>query len=518
MRLVHHSLEEAARRFPDKTALVCGYRRVSFGEIETAANRLAHALIGEGVARGDRVAVYLENSVEAVIALFGILKAGAVFTLVSPSMKTDKLSYVLLDERAAALITVNDSQRRGVLAGVLPRGHTPLVVWVDGGPRPATLPSVRFRHWDEMLGSAADYPPPVAIGPDDLATVIYTSGTTGTPKGVMSLHRDMVFASRAIADYLGNTADDVIFCSLSIAFTYGLYQLMTSMLVGATLILEKNFVFPYRALEIMAHEGVTGFPGVPTMFALLLGLKRPNEYDLSSLRYITNAAAPLPVQQLLEVRAIFPQALFFSMYGQTECKRTCYLPPAELDRRPGSVGIPLPGTDVLIVDSDGRPVPAGATGELVVRGPHLMCGYWEKPEETTKRLRPGPDPGELVLYSGDLFRMDEEGFLYFVSRADDIIKSRGEKVSPNEIESALHGLPGVLDVAAVGVPDEVLGEAVKVFVVREEGATLSERDVRSFCAARLEDFMVPKHVEFRTSLPKSDNGKILRKNLRICAA
>jgi acyl-CoA synthetase (AMP-forming)/AMP-acid ligase II len=303
-----------------------------------------------------------------------------------------------------------------------------------------------------------------------------------------------------------------------VAFTYGLYQLITAMLVGATLVLEKNFVFPYRALQIMVRERVTGFPGVPTMFALLLGLKKLASYDLSSLRYVTNAAAPMPVRQILAVRAAFPQAKFFSMYGQTECKRTCYLPPEELDRRPGSVGIAIPGTEVFIVDEDGNRVPPGTTGELVVRGGHLMRGYWEKPEETAKRLRPCTSAGEMVMYSGDLFRMDEDGFLYFVSREDDIIKSRGEKVSPNEIENALYGMEGVRDVAAIGVPDEILGEAIKVFVVPDDGWTLTERDIRAFCARRLEDFMVPKYVDFLSELPKSDNGKTLRKDLKVCVA
>lgn len=334
----------------------------------------------------------------------------------------------------------------------------------------------------------------------------------------MSAHHDMVFAARAIAEYLENSATDVIFCSLSLSFTYGLYQLLTAMLVGATLVLERNFAFPATALEIIEHERVTGFPGVPTMFALLRNFGGLAHYDLGSLRYITNAAAPLALDHIHTLRAIFPQAKFYSMYGQTECKRACYLPPEELDRRPGSVGIPLPGTETYIVDEADRRVPPGITGELVLRGAHLMRGYWGQPAETAKRLRPGPTPGEAVLYTGDLFRADEEGFLYFVSRQDDIIKSRDRKVSPNEIENALHDLPGVREVAAVGVSDELLGEAIKVFIVPEDGACLDERDVRTFCAQHLEDFMRPKYVEFRAELPKSGNGKTVRKDLRVCVA
>jgi acyl-CoA synthetase (AMP-forming)/AMP-acid ligase II len=381
------------------------------------------------------------------------------------------------------------------------------------------MPSgVRFCAWDDLLAAASAEKPSVGTIDLDLATIIYTSGSTGTPKGVMSTHRNMVFAATSISTYLENTADDIIFCALPLAFDYGLYQLIMAMRVGATLVLEKNFVFPYKAIEIMVRERVTGFPGVPTMFSLLLGLKDLANYDLSALRYVTNTAAALPVSHILALRAAFPQATLFSMYGLTECKRVCYLPPQELDQRPGSVGIAIPGTEVYIVDENGTRVPPGTIGELVVRGSHVMRGYWEKPTETAERYKPGPLPGETVLYTGDLFRMDEDGFLYFISRKDDIIKSRGEKVSPKEIENTLYAMEGVREVAVVGVPDATLGEAIKVFVAPQEGVVLTERDVRAYCARHLEDFMMPKYVEIWPALPKGGTGKIDKKELRACVA
>lgn len=518
MMLVHELLEETARRLPDRTAVVCGDERWTFAQIDAAANRLGNALISQGVARGDRVAVYMENSIETVVSIFAILKAGAVFSVVNPSTKADKLAYIVRDEQAVALITANDTQRRRVVSEMLQLAPVPIVVWAGGKPDGRIAPDIRFHGWADLLSAASEETPRAGAINLDLGTIIYTSGTTGNPKGVMCAHDDMVFATTSINTYLENTADDVIFCCLSLAFTYGLYQLFTAVQVGATVVLEKNFVFPQKALEIMNRERVTAFPGVPTMYALLLGLKDLARYDLRSLRYFTNAAAALPVHHIHQLRVAFPQARFISMYGQTECKRTCYLPPEELDRRPGSVGIAIPGTEIYIVDEDGNRVPPGTVGELVVRGAHLMRGYWQKPEETLKRLRPGSVPGEMVMYTGDLFRMDDEGFLYFVSREDDIIKSRGEKVSPNEIEHALFGLEGVLEAAVVGVPDEILGEAIKVCVVPREGASLTERDVRAYCARHLEDFMVPKYVEFLPEIPKSGNGKIVRKDLRVCAA
>jgi acyl-CoA synthetase (AMP-forming)/AMP-acid ligase II len=263
----------------------------------------------------------------------------------------------------------------------------------------------------------------------------------------------------------------------------------------------------------MARERVTGFPAVPTTLALLMGLRSFSRYDLRSLRYITNAAAPLPLNRISALREAFPNVEFFSMYGQTECKRACYLPPEDLEERPGSVGIPIPGTGVMVVDRQGHPVARGTVGELVVMGPHVMRGYWGKPLETAQRLRPSPVTGEKILYTGDLFRMDDDGYLYFVSRADDIIKTRGEKVSPTEVEMGLYPLPGVREVAATGVPDPILGEAIAVFISREEGATLTARDVRAYCARHLEDVMIPTYVEFCDELPRSDTGKVLRRRL-----
>jgi acyl-CoA synthetase (AMP-forming)/AMP-acid ligase II len=342
----------------------------------------------------------------------------------------------------------------------------------------------------------------------DLAAIIYTSGSTGDPKGVMLSHLNMVSAARSITTYLGLRESDVIACALPLAFDYGLYQVLMAFKEGATLCLEQSFAFPVKVLERMASERVTVFPGVPTMFSLLMSLNGLERFDLDSLRMITNTAAALSEAHIRRIRALFPNAALFSMYGLTECKRVTYLPPGQLDLRPTSVGRGMPNEEVWLVDESGKRLPNGSTGELVVRGSNVMRGYWEKPFETAQRLRPGIMPGEVLLYSGDLFRTDDEGWLYFVARKDDIIKSRGEKVSPREVENAIYGLEGVVDAAVVGVPDDVLGEAVKAFVVIKDGHSLSERDVIRHCLGHLESFMAPKHVEFVRELPRTDTGKI----------
>ncbi|HBW88475.1 MAG TPA: AMP-dependent synthetase, partial [Cyanobacteria bacterium UBA11149] len=278
-----------------------------------------------------------------------------------------------------------------------------------------------------------------------------------------------------------------------------------------TLILEKGFTFPAAILKRIEEERVTGFPGVPTIYAMLLKMDL-SPYDLSSLRYLTNTAAALPGSHIMEIRARFPGVKLFSMYGLTETKRTLYLPPEQLDTRPNSVGIAIPGTEVWIEDEEGKRLGVGEVGELVVRGSHVMRGYWEDPEQTAIRFRPGSIPGERVCYTGDLFRMDDEGFMYFVSRKDDIIKSRGEKVAPKEVENVIYGLSGVREVAVIGVPDSVFGEAVKAFVVVEENG-ISQTDILRHCRTHLEDFMVPKYVELRSELPKTPSGKIKKTDL-----
>ncbi|HIQ01481.1 MAG TPA: AMP-dependent synthetase, partial [Anaerolineales bacterium] len=347
----------------------------------------------------------------------------------------------------------------------------------------------------------------------DLACLIYTSGTTGEPKGVMSTHANMAFAASSIIQYLENRPDDIVINVLPLSFDYGLYQLLMAFNFGGTLVLEQSFAYPAAVLRRIEEERVTGLPGVPTIFAMLLQMDL-SRFDLSSLRYLTNTAAALPVEHIQRLREAFPQARLYSMYGLTECKRTLYLPPEELDRRPGSVGIPIPGTEVWIEDEAGNWLGPGEVGELVVRGSHVMQGYWGDPEETAKRYRPGRYPAERLLYTGDLFRMDEEGFLYFVARKDDIIKSRGEKVAPKEVESVLYRLPGVAEAAVIGVPDELLGQAIKAFIVCSDGHQLTEQDVLRHCRQHLEDFMLPRYVEFRPSLPKSPSGKIQKSALR----
>ncbi len=504
---VEDFLHDSARRFPDKIALIAGERRISYRALAADASRLAQALRSRGIGRGERVVVFLDNSPETVISIFAVLQAGAVFSVVNPGTKLDKLAYILNNCGARAVIT---EPRLEAVAAEAAKSAPSVAFTLS---TPFEFSEILSEKNSEITSNTKQQEP---TGIDlDLAMIVYTSGSTGFPKGVMMTHQNVVSAATSITTYLESAADDVVLSVLPLAFDYGLYQALMCAKVGATLVLEKSFTYPAVLLDKLRRERVTGLPLVPTVAAVLLQLKDLAPGAFPDLRYITNTAAALPPAHIARLQELFPATKIYSMYGLTECKRCTYLPPAQLSLRPGSVGIAIPGTEAYVVDEAGRKLPHGVTGELVIRGGHVMKGYWGDPQATERALRPGPFPWEKLLYTGDLFRTDEEGYLYFVARKDDIIKSRGEKVSPKEVENVLYELAGVREAAVVGVPDPVLGMAIKAVVSADPDAGLTERDVIRHCAKRLEDFMVPKTVEFRDGLPKSANGKISRSQVMV---
>jgi len=322
----------------------------------------------------------------------------------------------------------------------------------------------------------------------------------------------MYSAAASITAYLENVEDDIILNTLPFSFDYGLYQLLMSFKIGGTLILEKGFGYPFQIIELIKKEKVTGLPCVPTILAILLQLENLESQDLTSVRYITNTAAQLPKGYIPRLKAAFPNARIYSMYGLTECKRVSYLPPELIDKKPGSVGIPMPNLECWIEDEEGRELPPGEIGELVVRGASVMQCYWNDPEGTSAILKKGKYPFEKKLYTGDLFRMDDEGCLYFVGRKDDLIKSRGERIAPKEIEDVIYDIPEVLGVRVIGVPHEIFGQAIKAEIVIKNGSELNEKEVKSHCKNHLEDLMVPHLIEFVKELPISESGKIKRKD------
>lgn len=494
----------ASARLPEKTALVCGDERVSYAELQRRVAGFAQALSQSGVQRGDRVLLMLDNGIEFVVALQAVLLLGGVMVPVSPLTKAEKLRYLLGDTGAVALVT--QATLAPTWRAVLADAPALRSIWVAGQ---ADVDDARCRAWP--AASDVVLPEPTIDG-GDLAAIIYTSGTTGQPKGVMLSHDNMRAAWRSVQAYLQLREDDVIGLALPMTFSYGLYHVIMGLGLGATIVIERSVAFPVKLLQRFSAERVTMFPGVPTLFASLLG-QDLSGYDFSALRITTNAAAALPTAHLQRLRQVWPQIRFFAMYGLTECKRASYLPPEDIDARAGSVGRGMPFQRHWLVDEEGRDVTVGGVGQLVVAGPHVMQGYWRRPGESAEKLRPAPD-GTPALYTGDIFRSDADGYLYFVSRSDDIIKSRGEKVSPVEVEHAICHMSGVVDAAVVGVPDELLGEAVQAYVKITPDAKITERDVIRHCLAMLESFMAPKHVVFVDELPVTDSGKVQRSGLR----
>lgn len=518
MMRIESYLRFHAQNTGQKTALVTGQVRLTYAEFDAKAEALAHTLLAQNVKRGDRVVIFMDNCWQAAVSVFAILKAGAVFTLVNPSTKADKLSYILNDCTPSLMLT--QAKLLPVIDEAEAFAPIPAVIAVQG-PSRSKRACLSFETAIEALAGQEQVE---SGGIDiDLAMLIYTSGSTGRPKGVMMTHRNIEAAATALTGLLKNTADDIILSVLPLSFNYGLYQLLMAVKLGATLVLEKSFAFPQAVFDVMRAEKVTGFPIVPTMSAIIMQMRdlqaaaeeqetsgKASADFLPDLRYITNTAAQLPVPHIAFLQKVFPEAEIYSMYGMTECKRCTWLPPHMLREKPESVGIALPNSEVYLVDEQGLPVPVGEAGEMVIRGPNVMQGYWNNPAASAEVLRTGRNPWEKVLHTGDLLRMDADGYYYFVGRKDDIIKSRGEKVPPKEVETVLYTHPSISEAVVAGVPDTMLGQAITAMVVAVD-ATLSDKDIIRFCRQHLEDFMVPVFVQITNELPRTDTGKVSRR-------
>jgi long-chain acyl-CoA synthetase len=510
IRLLQDILSENVIARPDKVALICEKQRLTYAQIDTMSSRLAHALWQNGIKDGDRVLFYLFNSVELVIGVFAALKANAVFVGIDASNTFDTLHYIAADCDASAMVTYN--QRADAAARLLneiPSLHFAILT----GPKNDDLPNNLLSFEEIQAKYPPDFPPQLRIE-GDLAYLIYTSGSTGQAKGVMVTHRCCLFTINSSNEYLGLSEKDIHTSPLQLSFSPGINQLFQIFRAGGTLILEKSLTFPTMMLKRMEAERATGLAGLPTILALLTQIDL-SRYDLSHLNYITSVGAALAPHLIDTIHKKLPQASIYSYYGMAEASCSLGLEPEQICQRPTSVGRPFPGTQAWIIDENGQRIGPNQIGELVLRGSHVRSGYWNYPEGTAKRFRSGLVPGETVCYSGDMFRTDEEGYFYFVGRSDEIIKSGEKKVVPKEIENVLYNIDGVIEAAAVGISDPVLGHVIKAFVVLSEQAraTLTVETILLHCKQTLEAYKVPREVEIRDSLPKTSSGKIIKKNL-----
>ena len=482
--LLHELLRNSAHKYPTKTAVVYQKERATYSELDKRSDHCAHFLLESGIRKGDRVALFLDNSVSYVAAYFGILKAGGVVVPLNTQFVRRELESLLNDFTPKFVIT--DSVHVASFKNLVDSRY---LLLID-----------KISYESHCLVSSS-------VKPSDLAMIIYTSGTTGKPKGVMLSHENLCANATSIVEYLHLKHTDSIMVILPFYYSYGNSLLTTHIKVGATLVIDNRFVFPNVVLDLMEKEKVTGFAGVPSHFAILLRKSALRKYALTNLRYVTQAGGGMPASMIDEFTQALPHVKFFVMYGQTEASaRLTYLNPAFLKEKLGSIGKAIPGVRITVRNEHGEEVKAGEIGEIVAQGKNVMSGYWNSPDETAKVLK------KDYLWTGDLAKVDEEGFIYIVSRKKEMIKSGANRISPLEIEDVVCRMPGIVECAAVGIPDEILGEAIKLCVVRN-GVPFTENELLIFCKNNLASFKQPKTVEFFESLPKTNTGKINRSEL-----
>jgi acyl-CoA ligase (AMP-forming) (exosortase A-associated) len=520
--LLHELVACAASRTPAAIALTDGERQVSYESLLEAIRRFAAGLVQAGIGRGDRVGIYLEKRIETVVASFGAAAAGAVFVPINPVLKAEQVGFILADCDVRLLVTSPERlvtltemvDRCGSLARVVATGAEPGV--------PAGLPP---RLASSSWAAFVDTPPGAhhRVIDTDMVAILYTSGSTGKPKGVVLSHRNMVLGAKSVASYLGNHGGDTLLAALPLSFDAGFSQLTTAFHSGARVVL-LNHVLPRDVLKTMEREKVTGLTAVPPLYIQLAALKWP-EAIAANLRYFANTGGRMPLETLTLLRRHLPHSRPFLMYGLTEAFRSTYLPPEEVDRRPDSIGKAIPNAEILVLREDGTPCDADEPGELVHRGGLVGLGYWNDAAKTAERYKPLPAGGpwregglqlpEFAVFSGDTVRRDAEGFLYFIGRRDEMIKTSGYRVSPAEVEEILYATRHVGECVAFGVEHAVLGQAIQVIATAPSGReSVDLAALQAQCKARMPAYMVPAGFDIRSGpLPRNPNGKIDRKRL-----
>lgn len=511
--LLHQLIHLTAQRYGTRTALTYKDQALDYGSLSASVERAAKAFAGLGLRKGDRLGVYLEKRLDTVLAMFGAAAAGCVFVPINPLLKPHQVGYIMRDCNVRVLVT--SAQRASDLAEETLRcPDLSSIVVVDGTA--SARPNAGTLEWKEVLGTGEAGSPSRVID-NDVAAILYTSGSTGNPKGVVLSHRNMVAGARSVSQYLENSCEDRILSVLPLSFDAGLSQLTTAFAVGANVVL-LNYLLARDVVRACGEEAITGLTGVPPLWIQLAEVEWP-ERARQSLRYFANTGGRMPYATLQRLRAALPRARPYLMYGLTEAFRSTYLDPAEVDRRPDSIGKAIPNAEILVVRPDGEPCVPDEPGELVHRGALVAMGYWNDPERTAERFRPAPGRPkaiclpEVAVWSGDIVRRDAEGFLYFVGRRDEMIKTSGYRVSPTEIEEVIYSIGQIGAAAALGVPHPRLGQAIVLVATPPDGGRLDRERLLEECRRRLPQYMVPLLIAERGNLPRNPNGKIDRKLL-----
>jgi acyl-CoA ligase (AMP-forming) (exosortase A-associated) len=514
--LLHELAFHSAKVYPDAEAVKYKNKTLTYSALASEIKCFAWGIIKAGLARQERIAIYLPKRLETVVAILGSSFAGGVFVPINSLLKSIQVAHILQDCGVRILIT--SKERVAGLADILPDCHDlHVVVLIDSknGNR-IDIPHIEIIDWESLMTTRMVSNPHRVID-TDIATILYTSGSTGKPKGVVLSHRNMLAGAYSVAQYLENTQSDRLLAVLPFSFDYGLSQLSTAFLKGASVVLF-DYLFPRDVINVVAKERITGLAGVPPLWVQLAQLPW-QEKAVNNLRYITNSGGAMPKVALQSLRSALPNTQVYLMYGLTEAFRSTYLHPNDVDKRPDSIGKAIPNAEILVVREDGTPCAPGEPGELVHRGSLVALGYWNDPQKTAERFRPAPNQKvgivlpEIAVWSGDTVKMDEEEYIYFIGRQDDMIKTSGYRVSPTEVEEVVYETGLVTEASSIGVPHPVLGQAVVVVAVpKRAGEHGSERLIEK-CKQQLPNFMVPVKIEWRTRLPRSPNGKIDRKSL-----
>jgi len=512
--LIHDLIFSAAERSPAAEALSYQSQRMSYAALARELEAKAGGLCAMGLSRGERVAVYLEKRLETVVALFAASAAGGAFVPVNPLLKPEQVAYILSDCNVRILVT--SLERLKLLQAVLQSCHDlHTVVVVDAKDDLPVIAGLFVISWETIHATSKFHTSFVTID-SDMAAILYTSGSTGKPKGVVLSHRNLVAGAKSVTQYLGNKSNDRILSVLPLSFDYGLSQLTTAFYVGATNVL-MNYLFPCDIINIVKEQQISGLAAVPPLW---IQLAQSNWGKITSLRYITNSGGAMPRTTLDQLRSALPNTKVFLMYGFTEAFRSTYLAPEEIDRRPDSIGKAIPNAEILVLREDGSHCVPGEPGELVHRGVLVSMGYWNDAEKTATCFKPInarqaelPIP-EIAAWSGDTVQIDDEGFLYFIDRRDEMIKTSGYRVSPTEVEEVIYATECVGEAVAMGVPHPLLGQAIVVIVTVRKGINLDVNALLTACKHKLPAYMLPHYIDVREgNLPRNPNGKIDRKSL-----
>ncbi|GAA4360141.1 acyl-CoA ligase (AMP-forming), exosortase A system-associated [Kangiella marina] len=510
--IVSTSCQQSAERI----AVDDNKQQLSYHQLNKAIDTLTDYFLSLGLDANSRVGIYLPKQIEAVVSFFAASRAGLVFVPINPLLKAPQVSYIVQDCNIQLLIT---SAQRGTILQSIYAECEDLhhLLLVDESTKFTAPDALATHYWSQL--PAATSPRHRRRISRDLAAILYTSGSTGQPKGVCLSHHNLIAGAQSVSQYLHNSAEDVLLAVLPLSFDYGLSQVTTALLVGAKVVLME-YLLPRDVIRQVEKHQITGLAAVPPLWIQLASLEWP-ESAQRTLRYLTNSGGVMPEATLSQLRHSLPDTAPYLMYGLTEAFRSTYLEPAELEHRPSSMGKAIPDAEILVLREDGSECQPNEAGELVHRGVHVSLGYWNDPAKTAERFKPLPGKAphlpELAVWSGDTVKRDEEGFLYFIGRQDDMIKCSGYRISPAELEDTLYQLELISEVVALGIADAQLGQAVLIAVKLSATAQADDNatnSIKRYCQRELPNFMQPKYIEFVDQLPRNPNGKIDRKALQ----